>query len=155
MVGVMKWKAVVVWVIVILILVSAGVALYLNYSYYPKCTSYECFKDSMVKCSRVSYVNDGAEATWEYKIEGTNKNSCQIMVTLLQAKEGSLGIDRLNGYSMECSYPIGISNYPEKDLTKCSGKLREELQTIIINKLHIYIINNLGALNESIKSLGQ
>lgn len=145
----------VIIILSILFLIVLSFAMYYTFFHTRLCGDYECFKAGMRDCSRVSYVNEGQEATWNYKINGNDGNNCIIDVTLLQAKQGVLGIEKLNGYSMTCSYPLGTSNYPEKDLTKCSGKLREELQTIIINKLHIYIINNLGELNQSIQNLGQ
>ena len=74
-------------------------------------------------------------------------------VKLLQAKRGELGIDRLAGYEMECNYPDGVGTYPEKDLEKCHGKLREELQQIIIEKLHAYIIENLGKIDRELNSV--
>jgi hypothetical protein len=144
---------------IVIILLSIGIvaflvlAIYFTFFFVPKCNDFACFEKSMVKCSKVSYVNDEPEASWAYQIKGVSSGKCQIEIKLLQAKKGELGIDKLNGYSMSCAYQIGLSAYPEKDLTKCSGQLKEELQTIIINKLHIYIINNIGQLNESIKGL--
>jgi hypothetical protein len=52
---------------------------------------------------------------------------------------------------MECRYPLGIMTYPEKDLGACSGKLKEELQSIVIKKLYTYILDNLGELDESLQ----
>ena len=66
------------------------------------------------------------------------------------AKEGELGIDRLEGYEMSCFYDRGQGVYPEDDLSKCHGRLKEELQGIIINKLHTYVIENLGKIEEGI-----
>jgi hypothetical protein len=74
-------------------------------------------------------------------------------VTLLQAKKGDLGLDKLAGYSMICSYPVGVTNYPEKDLGACTGRLKEELQGILIKKLYAYILANLGQVNESLHSV--
>lgn len=144
-----KWTL----VFAIILVVAIIVALYFTFFYASSCASFECFQEAMKKCSKVTYVNEEPEASWGYKITGKSGGQCFIKVTLLQAKQGELGIDKLNGYGMECAYPTGISTYPEKDLTRCSGKLREELQTIVINKLHSYLLSNLGQLNESIRSL--
>ena len=50
-------------------------------------------------------------------------------------------------------YPKGIPIYPEKDLSKCHGRLKEELQAIIINKLHTYIIENIGEFRGNLTSV--
>jgi hypothetical protein len=52
---------------------------------------------------------------------------------------------------MTCYYPLGTAAYAEKDLSKCHGLLKEELQTIIINKLHAYILENLGKVEEGLE----
>jgi hypothetical protein len=108
----------------------------------------------MARCSKGTFVNDEPQASWGYRILGTESKQCEIEVTLLQAKQGELGIDKFVGDEMTCYYPVGISAYAEKDLTKCHGLLKEELQQIIINKLHAYVIENLGKLDESLKLAG-
>ncbi|KKQ16334.1 MAG: hypothetical protein US28_C0002G0001, partial [Candidatus Daviesbacteria bacterium GW2011_GWA1_36_8] len=50
----------------------------------------------------------------------------------------------------ECLYERGVSAYPEKDLAKCHGRLKEELQTEIIKKLHSYVLTNVGDINRSL-----
>jgi hypothetical protein len=99
------------------------------------------------------YTHEDREASWHYRILGKSDGLCEIEVTLLQAKEGQLGIDRLNGYSMVCEYTTGITAYPERDLSRCHGLLKEELQTIIITKLHQYIITNVGNITEEVIGL--
>ena len=47
---------------------------------------------------------------------------------------------------MSCFYDFGIAEYPEKDLSKCHGRLKEELQRIVIEKLHSHILENLGKI---------
>jgi hypothetical protein len=53
---------------------------------------------------------------------------------------------------MTCSYPLGIVDYPEKNLDLCTGKLKEGMQKVIIQKLYTHILNNLGKLDESLES---
>jgi hypothetical protein len=118
------------------------------------CANYECFQKAMKECNNgVSYVNEDADATWRYKISGRGLNSCEINVRLLNAKEGDLRIDRAVGYEMDCSYGFGITAYPEKDLKKCHGRLKEELQSIVIEKLHAYILENLGEFQEGLAGI--
>lgn len=143
-----KWSLIIVLSV---IFVSAlGAAIYFTLTNEKICQNIECFQGEMRICSQASYVNEDKQASWRYNIIGKD-DGCMIKVTLLQAKQGDLGIDKLNGYSMICTYPLGVVAYPENDLRSCTGKLKEEMQAIVINKLHTYIINNLGELNSSIQ----
>ena len=134
-------------------IIVVGIAVYLTFYKTPACNTYECFKTHMTECSKASYVNEQPEASWGYDIVGKQDTSCQVEVTLLQAKKGDLGIDRLNGQTMMCIYPAGVSVYPEKNLDVCSGKLKENLQGLLIKKLYTYILDNLGEFNKSLNSV--
>ena len=139
--------------ILVAIILLGVIALYLGFFSGERCGNIECFQNAMKICSKASLISEEPEASWLYQIKDLNTaGECEINVKLLQAKEGELGIDRLNGLEMVCTYPRSIFAYPEKDLSKCHGRLKEELQTIIINKLHAYIIENLGQINESLSS---
>jgi len=144
------FKIIAIVALCIVILVSA----YFLFLYKPKtCTTPECFLTAMQSCSKKIYINDEPEASWEYQIKGVENGQCKVNVKLLLAKQGELGIDKLVGIDMDCSYPSGVSTYPEKDLNKCHGLLKEELQNIIINKLHSYIIENLGQIKEELTKI--
>jgi hypothetical protein len=135
-----------------LALVMIG-AIYLGFFYLPECQNYECFQKYMIKCSKATYINEEPEASWGYRINGARNGDCEITVTLLQAKQGELRINALAGEEMKCYYTKGTSAYPEKDLVKCHGILKEDMQTLIINKLHAYILENLGKFEESLSKL--
>jgi hypothetical protein len=51
---------------------------------------------------------------------------------------------------MDCYLQIGDISLPESDLTKCHGRLKEELQEIIIENAHRYIIENIGEINKEL-----
>ena len=55
-------------------------------------------------------------------------------------------------YDMDCALIYGRFIYPEKDLNNCHGRLKEEMQAIIIKKLHNYIIDNLGTIGEGLET---
>jgi len=111
------------------------------------CVNYECFQRNMVKCFPASYINEEPVAAWYYEVKGEKAGECQVEVTLLLAKQGELGLDELEGLSMTCSYPLGVSAYPDKDLSVCHGRLKEDLQGVIIEKLHKYVLENLGEIS--------
>ena len=149
--GFTKRRHAVIGTVVVLIILIGIVLIYFNFFFTPvTCGSYECFRDYMVSCTRAKYVNDEPEASWRYEILGKEDGSCDINVKLLQTKQGELGFEKLQGLEMVCSYPLTQAAYPEKDLNKCHGRLKEELQTIIINKLHAYLIENLGQVDEGL-----
>lgn len=129
------------------------IAIEATFFYAPVCGSYECFQEKMKECERAVYLNNDIEATWEYEINGIKNSECVIEVSLLQPKKGELGIDRLNGLQMVCSFPLGIATYPERFLDRCNGRLKEEFQAIVINKLHAYILENIGEINENVELL--
>lgn len=139
-------------VLIVLILLIIGFVVYLQLFYVGECQNFECFKSKMESCDKVEYVNEAPEASWHYRIRGMEGDSCKIDVEVLLAKKGELGIDRLVGKDMKCFYPEGVATYPEKDLSVCHGELKEELQEIIINKLHTYVIENLGQIDKELNS---
>jgi len=116
-----------------------------------KCLNIECFKENMLICKPAHYINEDPQASWEYNIIEEKNNKCNIKVTLINAKEGELGLKNYNGKSMICSYGYGIFAYPEKNLGLCHGELKEGMQTILIDKLYNQIIKNLGEIREEFK----
>lgn len=105
----------------------------------------------MRSCSKATYVNSGEQAIWRYEILGKNSEGCEVEAKLIQAKEGELKLNQLEGYGMACTYPDGFATYPESDLSKCHGRLKEEFQGIIIERLHTHILQNLGKVDEKLK----
>lgn len=137
-----------VFVFIGLGLLFLGLAVNATFFAPKKCYDVACFKSAMEQCSHANYVSDVVEATWRYDILGVTNGDCAIDVTMLQAKQGDSNIQKLQGLDMECDYPRGTFSYPERDLTKCHGRLKEELQTLAINKLHTYIVDNLGEIKK-------
>jgi hypothetical protein len=141
-----KWSI----IFLVLALIFAALAVKMTFFYTEKCEDLECFQSAMKECDKARYTNDAEEATWGYKIHGEEKGECLIEVELLQVKSGSLGLDGLQNLKMTCNFKHGIVEYPEKDLDKCHGRLKEEMQSIIIENLHKYILDNLDEIGESL-----
>jgi hypothetical protein len=53
---------------------------------------------------------------------------------------------------MTCYLPIGDDRVPEADISVCHGILKEELQAIIIEKLHLYVVENIGEISSELTS---
>lgn len=140
-------KETVTIVLVLLIAVASAFALYYTFKPNP-CETYSCFEDHMAVCSRASYVNEEPEASWSYTIVRRIQGACEIRVTLLQAKEGDLQLRAFEGHEMICTYPLGVVAYPDKDMSLCHGRLKEDLQGLIIEKLHQYLVDNLADIKD-------
>jgi hypothetical protein len=138
--------------VIFLILALVFIALAVKFTFFTasSCFDAECFQEMMRDCKSATYINDDDEATWHYEIMGKEQGLCEIEVILLQVKKGELEAEKLSGLDMVCSYPIGFVLYPEKDLEQCHGRLKEELQAIVIRKLHQHIIENLGEISEEL-----
>ncbi len=137
-------------VIVALLLITA--ITYVMFFKKRVCGDFECFQRAAEQCFRFDYINDDTAASWKYEILGKSGDDCQIRVTLLSAKEGELGMNQFIGEDMTCDLQ-GAITYPEKDLRVCHGQLKEDLLYVIITKLHTYIIENLGRVDESLQTV--
>ena len=136
-------------VLALLIIVVAVFALYFTFS-PAVCADYGCFEKRMAECKPTIFINEEVEASWKYEIKGTAEKACKIEVTLLGAKEGEIGLRNYEGDSMTCLYDLGSSGLPEKNLATCHGTLKEGLQSIVIEKLYKYVIDNLGEIRDEL-----
>jgi len=136
--------------LVILAIIIIGIAVYLSFFRISSCSDSECFKSSMINCQKIKYINDAPEAFWQYTILGSSAGNCKVEVKLLQLKQGSSDILSLEKQSMTCLIPLGVYLSPENEITRCNGRLKEEMQTIIITKLHNYILKNLGKISSDL-----
>lgn len=140
-------------IIGLVLLLALGVAVALYYTFAPEpCETYACFQDHMAVCSRATYVNEEPEASWRYTIVRRTSETCEIRVVLLQAKEGDLQLRGFESHTMICTYSRGVVAYPDKDMSLCHGLLKEDLQGIIIEKLHRYLVDNLVDIKDALKT---
>jgi len=114
------------------------------------CGNFDCFQKKMTTCSKTTFISNAEEASWSYEIKGTEGRSCNVEVSLLSSKEGRIDLRDYEGTSMTCSFDYGIVAYPERNLNRCSGELKEGLQTNIIERLHSYILDNVGEIDEAL-----
>ena len=84
---------------------------------------------------------------FEYFVRGIRGDSCEVNVKLLQAILGACDSLRLEGEEMVCYLEKGVAVAPESDIGVCSGRLKEELQGLIIERMQSYLLENLGQLN--------
>lgn len=138
-------------VLVVLVAISVAVfyALYFLFFSAKKCMNEECFLQSLWECKRASFTSVRENATWHYSIEGSTKNACKVDVEALEIKAEERTALALQGKSMSCLVPQGIVYMPEERLEYCHGLLKEAIQDIIIERMHLYIVQNIGIINQS------
>ena len=61
--------------------------------------------------------------------------------------------ERLQNKEMVCIVSKGNSQTIEEDVSKCSGVLKGELQDIIIQRMHNYLLENIGEIKEEFVSV--
>jgi hypothetical protein len=138
-------------ILAILASVSFLISIFFTHFYYYKCEDLSCFKSHQANCDKTKFLKDTPEAIWEYKIEEKTGGRCLIGVTMVELKKG--GVERLSlkGKSMDCYMLLGDMSSPEDDLSRCTGQLKENLQEIIIQKLHAYVVENLGQISKELQ----
>ncbi len=139
-------KRLIIASIILLLGIIIFLAYYLFY-YYTPCYEKECFEKAILKCKRVSWTKDDAQSSWFYRIYGNAQGeSCRIEVTLVKMKHGTTDSERLQGKQMICTHKKGETRFPEENIKDCSGALKEEMQDIIIQRMHNYLLKNVGEI---------
>ena len=144
----MKKRVVILSLLLIIALIGLIISAYYIYFFMNKCSTQECFYSSLTQCKRTLYISENTDSDMEYKILGKEGNSCNVYVQLLQLKKGAVELTILENKDMICSLPFGVLQEPEKNLKNCHGRLKEEIQNIIIQRMHSQIVENLGKISE-------
>lgn len=142
-------SVVVKFVFVGVVLGLIGFWIFYNFIYYIDCSSSECFDLHYGNCERVRFVREG-NLTFEYFVVGMREEKCAVDVTLLDGELTNQELKRLRKKEMRCFMGVGSLEEPQKDIDVCTGPLKEEMQEIIIEKLHKYIAQNLERINEDL-----
>jgi flagellar basal body-associated protein FliL len=149
-------------IILAIIIVIILVLLVLSFFYTRKCYDYSCFNSAVVNCEKASYLDESVEATWQYKILGMRDGKCEINVNLLMVKKGKTDAESLVGKEMICrlTRDEALSTLsknqdikPQSDINKCNGRLKEDMQEIMIKNLWGIIIKNLGSIKEEVNPI--
>ncbi len=136
----------------IIILIVGLVAAYFTFFYIPTCNDASCFNTALTRCSKAYFIEDAKEAAWQYAIKGKSSDSCVIAVKLIQIKEGNRDLAGMEGSSMTCSITLGTISRPQENLENCHGLLKENMQDLMIKRLHNYITANLGKISDELKT---
>lgn len=142
-----------IWTLIIAILVVLATAIYFTFFFYYTCEDNDlaCYREHQKECAKTIFVNDKEDVTWQYRILGNSDGKCEVEATVLQIKQGDLTKISLEGKSMICSLESGSVISPEEDLKNCHGLLKEDIQEIMIQNAHAYIISNIGKVGEELE----
>ncbi len=139
---------------VILIIGLIGFGVYFIFFTADACDDFECYENALLNCKRVWFVKEDEDYVWRYEIlSRADKNTCNVKVRLIKIKNAEVIKEGLEGKEMKCKVEKIGDIYPEKDMSRCNGLLKEELQEIIIDKLHSYLLDNIGKINEELKGV--
>jgi len=137
-------------VILGIIILIAIISVYLTFFYARKCSDGICFNAALSKCKKAKYIDDAIDAVWAYEIKGKASGECKVEVELVQLKQGATEMEALQKKSMVCYMPLGTISSPQENLARCHGLLKEEMQSLIITRLHNYIVDNLGEIAQEL-----
>lgn len=150
--GYTKKKGLIALIILIIALILFGGYYLISYS--ENCDDKVCFDDALKNCNKASWVREDSQASWIYLIKGNSvSDSCKIEVRLLKMKHGKIEVEKLQGKGMVCDVSKGYSEFPEKDISKCTGELKEEMQDIIIQRMHNYLLDNVGEIKKGFSKI--
>ena len=139
-------------IILVLLLIAILIGGYILFFKIVKCESTECFNSNLAECRKANFLRNTEDAAWSYTIVKNSKenpgDSCIVDVVLVKLKHGNVDSEILEGKEMTCDYFKGNEGYPEEDLTRCTGVLKEEIQDLIIKRTHDYLLKNLEDINE-------
>ena len=139
-------KKIIYSVLLILIIIAVAlVGFFLDYT--KNCQDQNCFDNAMNSCKKAYFIREDDKAAWSYDIKEKVDDKCAVEVTLLKLKKGNIDIEKLENKKMNCIVEKG-TQFPEEIIANCKGELKEELQDIIITRMHDYILKNLGEIKE-------
>jgi len=146
-----NWKA----YMVIGIIIGLIIGIYFTFFFYYGCSDLSCYQAHQKDCAKTKFVKDGEDTTWKYTVMGRTDGKCSVNVEVLDVKKGSADKKILIGKDMDCLLPLGSLVAPESDISRCNGILKEEMQTLIIKKLHAYIVENVQDIGGELEGIGE
>ena len=144
----MKKKGIILIVLLVITFIGLVISAYYLYTSLQICNDESCFTNSLSKCAKTTYVKDDGTNIIQYNILGKSQGECKVNVQMLQIKSGSAELSVLEGSEMTCLLQLGLVVDPAKTLKNCHGILKEEIQNIIIQRMHAQIVQNIGKISE-------
>ncbi len=137
-----SWK----WFIGLVILAVLVWGIWFLFFSYEKCNSWSCFNENLENCKKTKFIGE-RDIIFEYIIRGESGSMCKVDLQLLQGELDNQESIELEMQKMTCMLPLGVVMIPESDIGNCHGILKEGLQDLVIQKLHTYLVQNVGQIN--------
>ncbi|MEM4318510.1 MAG: hypothetical protein QW244_03155 [Candidatus Pacearchaeota archaeon] len=140
-----KRKHDVLIIALVLIIIIVILSTYFLLSRPVNCQDENCFLTNLKNCQKTKYSSE----EWYFKIRGTQNEKCRVYVENIELKDAEADIvERLKGKSMECWIPLSEagSYLPHENIDVCHGELKEEVLNLMIEKLHLYIVQQIGQI---------
>ena len=139
----LKSKNAIIVSVVVIIIGLVGLYYFGIFGSVSECGDMACYYESLGSCKKSYVVNEDENYVYRYEILNVNGNSyCDVDVRLMKVKDGGPDSAKLEGLNMVCRVNRFGEMRPEDDMLVCSGRLREELQEIIIDRMHNQILQN-------------
>jgi len=136
--------------LIILIIIFVIFLIYVFIIKSDSCENERCFFNSLKDCKKVYFVKEDSEYSWLYSIsKEVSKDLCEVKVRLLEIKKESSDSKILENKEMICIVPKTTKDFPENEISRCSGILKEQLQDLIIQKMYDYLLTNVQEINKS------
>jgi hypothetical protein len=137
-------------IFIVLILILIIFLVYILFIKSKNCKNEECFFNSLKSCKKTYFLNEDSQYSWAYFIsKQASADSCEVKVRLMSIKKNSIDLRVLQNKEMTCIIPKKKADFPEKDISKCSGVLKENLQDLIIQRMYDYLLTNVQEINIS------
>jgi hypothetical protein len=135
-------------IVIAIICVAAGAIIYFAFYSQSTCEDIGCYNDALLNCKKVSFIRTGEDSVWQYDILNVrDDSSCNVQVRLLKRTDGEIIFENLQDQSMICMVYNTEDSFPEEDMSRCHGKLKEGFQEIIIDRMHNYLLQNIGEIS--------
>jgi len=137
-------------ILIILILIPVIFLIYIFTIKIDSCENEKCFFDSLKDCKKINFVKEDLEYSWLYVIsKEVSEDLCEVNVELLEVKEGVINPKIIENKGMVCIVPKTMSDFPENEISRCNGILKERLQDLIIKRMYDYLLVNVQEINTS------
>jgi hypothetical protein len=138
---------------IIVVLGLVGLFYFGVFGSVEKCGEIGCYYENLDSCKKSYVLNEDENYVYRYEILNTKGLSyCEVDVRLVKVKNGGPNSAKLEGLNMICKVNRFEEIRPENDMLVCSGKLREELQEIIIDRMHNQILQNWEEIQKGLVS---
>jgi len=139
------------WAIVFLLVLLLVITLFVGFVYTADCKDRDCLIKAMFECKKTYFESEQKNVTWQYTVKGLSDSNCVVSVKAVNVQLSPSLAKTIEGQAMNCNIPKSLAGsfLPESKLEYCHGLLKEALQDMIIEKMHLYIMQNIGQFNQS------